>query len=116
MAKSATKKAAPTKNVRNVKDARNARNVSDEKSVREVRTGRNGPKPTARAGKKAAAAQKPVTSARKPDPAKEAARQEAARGKLERVRVPSPKREDGSEGKYVYCVIRSDQPLSFGPL
>jgi hypothetical protein len=48
---------------------------------------------------------------------KEAAKQEAARGKLERVRVPSSsRREDGSEGKYVYCVIRSDQPLSFGPL
>jgi Gas vesicle synthesis protein GvpL/GvpF len=48
--------------------------------------------------------------------ANSAAKQDAARGKLERVRVPSSRREDGSEGKYVYCVIRSDQPLSFGPL
>jgi len=36
--------------------------------------------------------------------------------RLERVKVPTSRREDGSEGKYVYCVIRSEQPLSFGPL
>src|SRR6516164_10850584 len=41
---------------------------------------------------------------------------EAARSKLERVKVPSSRREDGTEGKYVYCIIRSEQPLSFGPL
>src|SRR5262249_21301397 len=47
----------------------------------------------------------------------ETPRQDAARGKLERVKVPSQsRREDGMEGKYVYCVIRSEQPLSFGPL
>ena len=34
--------------------------------------------------------------------AKETAKQEAARGKLERVKVPAPKREDGVQGKYVY--------------
>ena len=51
-------------------------------------------------------------------PPRSAAKQDAARGKLERVRVPSSsRREDGSsEGKYVYCVIQSEQPLSFGPL
>ena len=44
-------------------------------------------------------------------------RREPSRGKLERVRVPpSSRREDGSDGKYVYCIIRSAQPLSFGPL
>jgi hypothetical protein len=52
-----------------------------------------------------------------------------ARGKLERVQMPrhasrpaptatlpnaSP--EDANEGKYVYCVIKSEHPLSFGPL
>jgi len=47
----------------------------------------------------------------------ETPRQDAARGKLERVKVPpQSRREDGMEGKYVYCVIRSEQPLSFGPL
>ena len=71
------------------------------------------PKPARRA----VAAPKAASSPKKADvSAKETARQEAARGKLERVKVPSPKREDGSEGKYVYCVIRSEQPLSFGPL
>src|ERR1051326_7642407 len=44
------------------------------------------------------------------------AKPEALRGKLERVRVPSPTRQDDSSGKYVYCIIRSEQPLSFGPL
>ena len=48
--------------------------------------------------------------------AKAAAKHEAARGKLERVKVPPSRRDDSTEGKYVYCVIRSEQPLSFGPL
>jgi hypothetical protein len=50
-----------------------------------------------------------------------------ARGKLERVRMPAqpakPARgessaaaEDPNEGKYVYCVIKSERSLSFGPL
>ena len=77
-------------------------------------------KPAKRPGK----ATKPIkAAARKPAPVKpapalkETARQEAARGKLERVKVPSPSRRDNdSSGKYVYCVIRSEQPLSFGPL
>jgi hypothetical protein len=44
-------------------------------------------------------------------------RRDPPRGKLEGVRVPtSSRREDGSDGKYVYCIIRSAQPLSFGPL
>ena len=44
-------------------------------------------------------------------------RQDTGRGKLERVRVPPPaRREDRSEGKYVYCIIRSEEMLSFGPL
>jgi hypothetical protein len=50
-----------------------------------------------------------------------AGRAEAERGKLERVRVPpatgaAARREDGSEGKYVYCIIRSEETLHFGPL
>jgi hypothetical protein len=49
-----------------------------------------------------------------------------ARGKLERVRMPSSARgsrpiakisaEDANEGKYVYCIIKSERPLNFGPL
>jgi hypothetical protein len=47
------------------------------------------------------------------------------RSKLERVRMPSvqhtPRQaaasaDDSHEGKYVYCIIRSEQPLRFGPL
>jgi hypothetical protein len=49
------------------------------------------------------------------------------RGKLERVRMPAlpakPARadspapaEEANEGKYVYCVIKSERPLSFGLL
>jgi hypothetical protein len=49
----------------------------------------------------------------------------APRGKLERVRLPqTPKMathaatpgDDGSAGKYVYCIIKSEHPLTFGPL
>jgi hypothetical protein len=43
--------------------------------------------------------------------------------KLERVRLPARARADtkrgaasSSEGKYVYCIIKSDTPLYFGPL
>jgi hypothetical protein len=32
-----------------------------------------------------------------------------------RVEVPAPT-EDPNEGKYVYCIIKSERPLSFGPL
>jgi Gas vesicle synthesis protein GvpL/GvpF len=49
------------------------------------------------------------------------------RGKLERVKMPPPlaskamradavPADDANEGKYVYCIIKSDQPLTFGPL
>jgi hypothetical protein len=48
------------------------------------------------------------------------------RGKLERVRMPTATRaartavavagDDANEGKYVYCIIRSEQTLRFGPL
>ena len=51
----------------------------------------------------------------------------APRGKLERVRMPPQARkpvnrgtkaaaDDSNEGKYVYCVIKSERPLSFGLL
>jgi gas vesicle protein GvpL/GvpF len=48
-----------------------------------------------------------------------------ARGKLERVRMPSgprvtrtsqPASDDANEGKYVYCIIKSERQLAFGPL
>jgi hypothetical protein len=50
-----------------------------------------------------------------------------ARGKLERVKMPPPPPprglrvdqatgEEAAEGKYVYCIIKSEVPLSFGPL
>ena len=51
-----------------------------------------------------------------------------SRGKLERVRLPgvAPSKaaraesaaasEDAHEGKYVYCIIKSERPLAFGPL
>jgi hypothetical protein len=60
-------------------------------------------------------ARKPVTPAPAP------------RGKLERVRMPPQTRkpvsrepkaalDDSNEGKYVYCVIKSERPMSFGLL
>ena len=73
-------------------------------------------KPARKPAKKAST-QKAAHAVAKKNGAAARAAHDAARGKLERVRVPSSsRREDGAEGKYVYCVIRSDQPLSFGPL
>ena len=51
----------------------------------------------------------------------------AARGRLDRVRIPAPTTvkapraetapaEEINEGKYVYCIIKTQQPLTFGPL
>jgi hypothetical protein len=47
-----------------------------------------------------------------------------AKGKLERARLPTVVRsrpepvvgDEANEGKYVYCIIRSERPLTFGPL
>ena len=50
-----------------------------------------------------------------------------ARGKLQRVKMPAPPPprglrvdqtpgEETAEGRYVYCIIKSEAPLSFGPL
>jgi hypothetical protein len=50
-----------------------------------------------------------------------------SRGKLERVKMPPASRkhvhadkdastDDANEGKYVYCIIKSERPLSFGAL
>jgi hypothetical protein len=51
-----------------------------------------------------------------------------SRGKLERVKMPAaPAKssgrpetvataDDANEGRYVYCIIKSERPLSFGPL
>jgi hypothetical protein len=72
-------------------------------------------KPTKRV--KAPTAAKKAPSAKSPPGARGASRLEATRGKLERVKVPPPsRRADAPSGRYVYCVIRSQQTLSFGPL
>jgi hypothetical protein len=62
-------------------------------------------------------ATKSAPAPRKHEPPRATVKPESARSKLERVRVPpTPRRERGSEGKYVYCIVRSVEPLSFGPL
>jgi hypothetical protein len=46
------------------------------------------------------------------------------RGRLDRVRMPSAAKstreaapaDDSNEGKYVYCIIKTESPLGFGPL
>lgn len=63
-------------------------------------------------------------SARPPRRRPNHALQEVSRSKkLERVKLPGPVRlepqrsqAESSEGKYVYCIIKSDKPLYFGPL
>jgi Gas vesicle synthesis protein GvpL/GvpF len=49
----------------------------------------------------------------------------AARGRLDRVKMPSPSAksarsdsatDESNEGKYVYCIIKTQSPLTFGPL
>ncbi len=77
----------------------------------------------AKTAKKPAKPVRPTKAAKKATPGKAvtairaSAGPETARGKLERVKVPPPsRRDDDSSGKYVYCVIRSAQPLNFGPL
>lgn len=66
----------------------------------------------------------PASARRRERPAK-AAPAAPARGKLERVRLPArPARaraegqapEDANLGRYVYGIIKSERPLSFGPL
>jgi len=54
-----------------------------------------------------AKAAKPESVGRKND-AGTKKKPETARGKLERVRVPSSTRPEGDEGKYVYCIILSE--------
>jgi hypothetical protein len=51
---------------------------------------------------------------------------EARRGRLDRVRMPAapakparpepPSAEESNAGKYVYCIIKTQRPLAFGPL
>ena len=60
----------------------------------------------------------------RPGPKAAVAPAAATRGKLERVKMPSPavktaraeSPDDANEGKYVYCIIKSERPLSFGAL
>src|SRR4051812_34983394 len=49
----------------------------------------------------------------------------SGRGRLDRVRMPvtaakagtiPAAAEDGNKGKYVYCIIKTQAPLTFGPL
>jgi gas vesicle protein GvpL/GvpF len=72
------------------------------------------PAKATRPGKGTSVATRKAESPRRPS----ATGAETSRRKLERVRVPSAsaRRNDSTEGRYVYCVIRSDEPLSFGPL
>jgi hypothetical protein len=86
---------------------------------------RQRPRATPRAGARAAAARRAPAAAGKkapaaaraarvrPEPAAEPGRSK----KLERVKLVPPRRAvDRGEGKYVYCIIKSDRPLYFGPL
>jgi hypothetical protein len=71
---------------------------------------------TKRSTKAARTTVRTAVPARKAEAAR-VTRQEAQRSKLERVKVPaSARRDDRSEGKYVYCIIRSEEVLNFGPL
>ena len=76
---------------------------------------------------KTGARRKPAASAGRERTAKPAVSAPNVRGKLERVRMPanahrsvrpstSAAPEDANAGKYVYCVIKSGQPLRFGLL
>jgi hypothetical protein len=71
-----------------------------------------------KSGKAARSKTATASPGRKGEPSRAAAtKPESSRSKLERVRVPSSsRRDDSSEGKYVYCIIRSEEPLTFGPL
>jgi hypothetical protein len=63
-----------------------------------------------------------VTAAQRERPAAVA----TARRRLDRVRMPAPSAgavradtgfaEDSNKGKYVYCIIKTETPLGFGPL
>lgn len=70
---------------------------------------------------------RPTRTSGRERPAKAGPAVQEARGKLERVKMPplpAPKgmrvdtsvSEDSNEGKYVYCIIKSEVPLGFGPL
>jgi gas vesicle protein GvpL/GvpF len=88
---------------------------------------RAGATPRAKAARAEAAAKRTKT---RPPRRERSARPAAApseqtgKGKLERARLPAPpaksSRADGAaeetSGKYVYCVIKSERPLSFGML
>jgi hypothetical protein len=77
-----------------------------------------------KAQKKPKTRSKPVPAARERQGRSTAAAQ--TRGKLERVRLPAsapkPTRsiakpsEETNEGKYVYCIVKSERALRFGPL
>jgi hypothetical protein len=65
---------------------------------------------------------RPAAIATRERPARSAA-SVPSRGKLERVRMPmrpatarTSETEESKEGKYVYCIIKSERQLRFGPL
>jgi hypothetical protein len=80
---------------------------------------------TGKTSKKAVAKRKGAPAAPSPPRARVAAVAPAPRGKLERVRLPArpvqpirPRVEEpnANEGKYVYCIVKSERPLTFGPI
>ncbi len=85
-------------------------------------------RPKAAGSAKAPPARPPVRYRQPPAPPDWAARQApqppATRSKLERVRMPGQRAprndrraaDDASAGKYVYCIIKAEQPLRFGAL
>jgi hypothetical protein len=77
-------------------------------------------RPAKKSGKGARTSKSAPAAARKAETTRRAtaASEETSRRRLERVRVPAAAggRNDSTEGRYVYCVIRSNEPLSFGSL
>jgi len=85
-------------------------------------------KRTKAAGRTRARSARPVRSRQAPAPpgrgVRPAPQPPATRSKLERVRMPAqrppradrPAADEGNAGKYVYCIIKAEQPLRFGPL
>src|SRR5690606_8850022 len=74
-------------------------------------------------GRKAAA--KPVKAARSAPPAKATKSAKApapktslrsASARLAPLAPPAPPDANGAQGQYVYCIIQSETPLTFGPL
>jgi hypothetical protein len=90
------------------------------KTQKKTRTASKAPPKAAARGKRTGA-----VPARRERTTRAAAAPPSARGKLERVKMPAPAAkparegaagEEVNEGRYVYCVIQSEKPHSFGML